>query len=224
MFSIDTEITPELEADLKRADIIIAHSWNEVSLKSETLKDPLSALTASQNLDHLLLRWEGYDTTWAELKGKKVLELASGSIFSRNFLCTYYPHFSRLCSLNGADVIAMDINPQGKLDQQLFTGVKVDIINLVMEGGLHNHPLLSKATFDIINSTNFVGWNMLPDVEDYLRSTTPRITREEFENKLLKQCAELLSEEGIMTIDTRDRNYMPIYYVKSEGQLIKLPD
>lgn len=221
MFLREIEITPELEEELSKVAIIVAHDRRELRQKSAILKDSLPVTAAGQMLDYLLRQWRGSDATWAELRGKKILDLGSGSVYSRDIFDTFYPHFSRLCAVNGAKVVGIDVHSQSHQDEKLFTGIKTDIVGLVMEEGLHNHPALLGSSFDIIHSQNFVGWNAQPAVKDYLRSLG--VTQEDFENRLLEQCGTLLSEGGIMTIDRRDSRSLPIFYGRLNGQISEYP-
>ena len=221
MFLHEIEITPELKDELNKAGIVVVHDYGDLLLKSRSLENSVKVRVAGQMLDSLLRHLRGYETPWSELRGKKVLDLASGSVFSKASFGAWNPHFSRLCAVNGARVVAMDINPQGPYDEKLFTGIKADIVDLVVNIGLPNHPGLQEASFDVIHSQQFVGGDPQPEVLSYLKSLG--IDKEGFENKLLEQCGALLTEGGIMTIDRRNRHYLPIFYRKLNGQIDELP-
>lgn len=221
----EREITPELEAELRRQHIIVAHSEAEVREKTRAIKDVLmTADVEASSLELILRRWKGYGTPWSVLQGMRVLDLAAGSRYSRDFFGdAWYPQFARLCALNGAEVLAIDINPQGGFDKELFTWVSADLVAVVVNGGLQSLPELQGKKFDLINSANFIGHNFCPELPNYL--ARHRVRMSDFEKYLADQAGELLAEGGAMYLGFRDpdNHYSQILHTRKGAEITLLP-
>ena len=215
-----------LEVSLKNANASIIQ--NERGFTMEFKDDTYNKSNhgtirdAESNLSKLLRRWKNRADVFTVLEGSNILDLASGSEYYRDFfLQGWPPFFARLCAVNGANVIAIDICNQTELDQQLFACVKLDLIDAVMNSTLGNNPFLEGKNFDIIYCSNFVGGNPVPYLERDLVGVG--IKQEGFERKLFSQCSNLLSEGGVMTLDLRDNQNWQKYHKKIKGQIIDLP-
>lgn len=212
---LDQEITPELAAEMHKQMIVIAHSKAEAEEKTIDVRTSphTTANLAASSLQHILDIWKGPDMPWSVLKGKRVLDLASGSGYSRDLSgCIWYPQFARLCAINGADVVAVDFYPQRGLDQKLFTWADADLVNVVLGKGLKSMPVLAGREFDLIYSENFVGVNYFQDLFD--RLVHKGIRMRDFEKALLNQAGELLAEGGLLSLDTTTKKGLPAHYTK----------
>ncbi len=216
---LEGEITPQLEELMKHAGIVMARNYGELPDESSGLPiDTIIGLSEAGKDLNLLLGNSSLDRRpWDELRGKRVLDLGAGSIHSGSFLKRYPPCFARICAINGAEVIAIDIHPQGEVDNQLFTGVRADLVEVVFGKGLQHHPALKDKKFDLIHSSDFVGLNSSPDLDRQLLNENMFI--DIFERRLLFQCAILLAEGGIMTLDIRGEHLLPIFYRKTNGEI-----
>jgi len=175
-------------------------------------------------LESILRRWKGGDTSRDILRTMRVLDLASGSGESHGMLTTWYPHFSRICAAHGADVVAIDINPQKGDDKTMFTWAQVDLVDVVLNQGLQSLQILKERKFDLIHSANFVGRNYYPELLSQLNERG--VTMRQFENNFLEQAGTLLAEDGMMTIDTQDTRisflFQSILYTKKQDVIIPL--
>jgi len=170
------------------------------------------------DLDYLLRNWKG-NTSRSNLKNLHVLDLASGSEQSRYIFTTWIPYFSRICNHHGAHVLAIDIQPQTKTEK--FPWIQQDLVNVVLNRGLQNLPILERTRFDIIHSSNFVGMNYCPRLLSQL--TYLGISMDEFEVRLIHQSGILLKEGGVMTLDIPNPfSSNPILYTKTQGSIVDL--
>ena len=168
----------------------------------------------------ILRSWNnGVDTPWSELDGVRILDIGSGT--ADNYV--WSPYFARICSVNGAEVTAIDINPQIGSDQRLFVNITTDIVSLVAEGKFKEHPLLKNRKFDIINSTNLVGINRYLGLFDEYdkncrqKGTWRKFTFCDFEEMLMAECETLLAEGGILDLDDN----LFTHHLKYNGKLLK---
>jgi len=175
-------------------------------------------------LDTILRKWKGSDASREMLRTMRVLDLASGSGDSHTIFTTWYPHFSRLCATHGADVVAIDINPQKGDDKTMFTWAQADLVDVVLNQGLQNLQILKERKFDLIHSANFVGRNYYPELLFQLNERG--VTMKRFEDNFLEQAGALLAEDGVMTIDTQDpcalSSFQSIFYTKKQDAIIPL--
>lgn len=156
--------------------------------------------SASHDVDAVIKNWKKIQElypSWSLLKGARVLDLASGSYYSRSPNVQYYPHFARFCAINGAEVTAVDIVPQSDYDKMLFTAVRADIILLTRERRLFEVPKLKGKLFDIIHSSSFVGSNPAPSVQRQIGGLSGLAI---FEQKLLDECAKMIADGGIIDL------------------------
>lgn len=219
----EMEMTPELLEEFRRQQIVVAYSSREVRDREEELKSEWkTAGIEASRLNHILETWKGRNTPWSVLRGLRVLDLASGSGYTRDwFGYIWYPQFARLCAVNGADVVAIDSNPQRGLDQQLFTWAAEDLVAAVMDGGLGNLPVLQGKKFDLIDSANFIGGNYCPELPQQL--SRYNIGVDDYEQRFANQAGTLLSEGGVMSLDIWDKNFDRIIQTKRNGALVRLP-
>lgn len=204
---LDQEMTPELVQAMQEQMIVIAHSKAEAEEKTMDVRTSphTTANLAASSLQDILDIWKGSNTPWSVLNGTRVLDLASGSGYSRDLSGgMWYPQFARLCAINGADVVAIDFYPQRGLDQKLFTWADADLVNVVLGKGLRSVPVLAGREFDLIYSENFVGVNPYQDLVD--RLVHKGIMMRDFEKALLNQAGELLAEGGLLSLDTTNTN------------------
>lgn len=141
---------------------------------------------------------------WEQLRGIRVLDLAAGSIYSHDAAnrC-WIPAFSRLCAVNGADVVAIDKFPQGEGDAKLFRGLSADLVDMVMHKGLEDflHEASCDGRFDLINSFAFIGANPFPGLRRALG-----LNYDKFTQALRDQAFNLLNSGGVMTLGYKDAN------------------
>ena len=188
---MDRESGWKLRARLRRSE---PRPYNDAYDRlAEKFNDPTGAKDALGFLDFTIKRWLGRQTPWSTLEGKKVLELASGSVNSG-----YPPWFARLCSVFGANVVAIDVISQDEVDQSMFTCVQADLIEVVLGNGLDSVPELRNGKFDLIHASRFVGPNAAGEVIKELQRRG--VTREEFEKKLKQQAKKLLANRGYMDV------------------------
>lgn len=213
---------PTQEPPTPKADqIIIAHSLGELTKLTEGLPYSDDINYNGLLLENLIKKWKGRSNAWEELKGKKVLDLGAGSALHKEMPepghIKWYPHFARLCAVNGAKVTAVDKLPQTGPDVELFHSVAADLLPIVMEGRLAE--ILDEKEYDVVHSASFVGVNADSDLLVRLRSLG--IKEENFERKFFEQCASLLAEGGVMFLDQSDSKG-EAYYTKKEGKLVRL--
>src|SRR5581483_7559848 len=126
----EESVSTDSEVQLREAGIIVAHNRDELSSKAKGVPNEFYLITAGADLDDILERW-GKQGNWDQvLKGKRVLDLGAGSVNSRYQGRDWTPDFARLCAVNGAQVTAVDINPQGPEDKQLFTEFQADLVEM----------------------------------------------------------------------------------------------
>ena len=219
---LDREVTPELSRELLKQQIVIARSQHEALVMGKVMATGLEvpALNASMDIDNILTAWKGLLTPWTILNGLSVLDLASGSADNHDMFTTRYPHFSRLCAINGADVVAIDANPQSGFDETMFSWAQADLVNAVLGEGLKSLPILQGREFDIIYSADFVGVNPCPELPRQL--ARHGIGRAEFEKAFLQQAGELLTEGGVMSLDDYDEKWLPNYYTRKGSDIVTL--
>lgn len=220
----EMEMTPELLEEFRRQQIVLAHSENEVYDRERDLKSECkTAGIAAIRLNHILETWKGRNTSWSVLRGLRVLDLASGSGYTRYwFGDIWYPQFARLCAVNGADVVAIDSCPQCGLDQQLFTWAAEDLVAAVIDGGLGSLPVLQGRQFDLINSANFIGANSCPELPHQL--SRYHVGFDDYEQRFVDQTAGLLVKGGVMSLDLWDKKLDHIIHTKENGALVRLPN
>ncbi len=159
------------------------------------------AANAAYDMDRVIREWIKIDErrpSWFKISGARVLELGSGSLHavSRSRIETiYYPHFARFAAMNGAQVTAVGIVGQSLWDQTMFTGIKADLIPLVMNEKL-SKLFEHVKKFDIIHSGSFVGDALDPSLQRNLESA--RIYKDDFEERLVEESAKILAEGGII--------------------------
>lgn len=216
------ELTPEIKKQLVAEGVVFASNWDELPSAGDQLFNQRGILTAGQRLDAVVAKWKGLPqyspTDWSLLHGARVLDIASGSYLSDLVGMTYYPHFARLCAVNGAQVTALDIEAQSITDLMLFQGVKVDLIPLIIEERLSSLPQLQDRKFDIINCSNFVGRTPLRNLVYELRRR--RVNLLSFEWSLLSQCFELIAEGGLISLQLEDSNMREVYHQKVDGTMM----
>jgi hypothetical protein len=218
----ECEITPDFEAKLHNDEkIIIAHNLDEAIVKSRTFGSSERVSFGAVQIEEILQVWKGYKTPWSVLENLNILDLASGSALYQDYYgITWYPQFARLCSINGANVYALDECEQYGFDKQLFKWEAVDLIETVVEDKLKETQSIMGVKFNIINSTNFIGSNTSPNLVAHLSEYD--IRKEEFESLLTKQAGTLLKEGGFMTLNTHNDDHFHLVYIKRNGKLITL--
>ena len=176
----------------------------------------LSAVTSiTYCLLYEMLGSEAKRTTFAQwIRGKRVLDIASGSVGSTTII-EWMPNFARYCSQHGAQVTALDINRQYGADACLFEWAAVDLVHQVTIG-LNRVPVLQGKTFDFIYSNNFVGDNPAPDL---IRRLGSRNSLQLFEATLLDQAADLLSAGGYLFFGEMTAEGWYIIYQKVGNEL-----
>lgn len=225
---LDREITSKLEAELQAEHIIIANDSHEFDNKQRTLRchswKGVNTI-AHIVLDLLLSAWKGPTTTWEALKGTRVLDLGAGSGNSiykgitGSYIC--YPQLARICAINGANVVAIDKQPQKGFDRELFEWAAADLVDAVLNHDLQNLPILQGRQFDIINSSNFLGANRDPFLQDQTWRKG-RMLLEEFSEMLLSQAGKLLTEGGIMDLSMTDEKGSRCY-TRQQREILRLP-
>lgn len=212
--------SPSLEEEMRRENIVFASDGLEALSLAAEIPNNEFLVCAVGDLDFLLnrlLRIDESCPSWRQLEGVRVLDLAAGSCNTHYSGATYEPHFSRLCAVNGAEVVAIDIRKQSEHDKMLFQPIEADLVQLVQEGQLAEIPELSGRRFDIIHSSAFVGWNPDPQLEGRLGTRTEIAM---FEEKLILECTKLLAEGGVMSHDDNPIWKGRVSYRKINGSLI----
>ncbi len=218
----DIQNIPGLAEVLKSEGIVIAHNITELEDSPWPLKASagIVLIRAGEDLNRLLqLWWAKPMVNWSALEGKSVLDLASGSALNKEKRLSghiWYPHFARLCAVNGADVTVVDKYLQGEIDRELITEVQIDLVEYVIHDELSNHPALRNRTFDIIHSANFIGPRADPGLANAIRSNTGGMPQRAFEMLMLKQCVPLLAPGGILDLDTVDKSGAIEYFIKRQ--------
>lgn len=211
------------DEELRRQKVVVAYNrgeaWREgLELQDEGSSD-IPADVAASLLDLLLIRWKGLNTQWSKLRGKRVLEIASGSASGKTASGDWYPHFARLCAINGADVVALDARPQVGIDRILFTSEVVDLVDAVLSRGLPSLPVLEGRKFDLIHSANFIGRNCLPQLPEQLSLKGVSLT--EYSQALHDQAGSLLADGGIMNL-VADVGYNQTFYTRQGSTVVEL--
>lgn len=204
---------------LKSEGIILASNIDDYSRESKNIKPGEDGWAQALYLDELIRVWGKNNKDWkTALKGKKVLDIAAGSAYSKDGTGhIWYPHFSRICAVNGADVTAIDINEQKGFDETLFKSIRGEIISMVTGEGLPQHPILQGQKFDIIYSNNFVGSNISPWLQDGLHNKG--ITYDDFFSKLKQQSESILAEGGVLRLGDREDTKWK-YETKKDGKIL----
>lgn len=213
--SQEFELSIGLKGQLERWGIPVAHSLDEARMLPIDLDNRSDIIRTARHISTILTIWKG-ENSWNQLKNMNILDLASGSVYSVGLLKDWLPHFARLCSVNGAKVFALDIEPQSRLDGSLFEWAEEDIVQAVMEKQLKNLESIKGRRFNLLNSTNFVGNNPAPGLLECLSGSG--INKNEFEEELLRQSGEIIVEGGAVSLD-RSKNYL---YVKTNGKLVRV--
>lgn len=196
--------------------VIVAHSLDELEEKAKGLPYYYDINSHGIVLDTMIRKWRGRQESWEVLKGRRVLDIGSGSAIGKEFV--WHPYFARLCAVNGAKVTALDISPQSDLDAELFHGITVDLIPIVVEGRLAE--ILDEREYDFIHSSEFVGVN--PAGELQVLEMNSSFSVRDFEGRLFAQCSALLSEGGVMCLDQADQNGQGVYYTKKAGEIVRI--
>ena len=199
---------------VSKADLAVqVYNLGDLTEKTEGLPEgaKINIDSVGFNLEFLIKKWKGKENSWGELKGKKVLDLGSGSALGDP---EWQPYFARLCANNGASVTAVDIRHQAESDAKLFKAIIADMIPYVMQGNLRD--LVGEEKYDVIHSSEFVGVN--PAAELQLMAYESNFPLDDFEKKLFNQCIDLLAEGGIIFLDQSGG----FYYTKKEGKLLRL--
>jgi hypothetical protein len=219
---LDREVTPELGRELIKQQIVVARSSDEARIMGRAIGNSFDITVDSSAiiLTDILKAWKGVGASWQELKGLRVLDLASGSGNSHDGYGTWYPHFSRLCAINGANVVAIDVNPQRGLDETMFAWAQEDLVDVVLNGGLKSMPILQEKEFDIIHSANFVGTNFFPELPTQL--SQHGVSMPDFEKTFAQQAKALLTEGGVIFLGDLDERWDPIIYTKRESDVVTL--
>jgi len=211
------DLGPTQEPQVSGIDLALqAHNFDDLISGANGLDGYTSIAYAGMELESLIKKWKGKQDSWSELKGKKVLDLASGSALNPP---DWRPYFARICANNGASVTAVDIISQAGSDKSLLHGVTTDLVSAVMTGRLGQ--VVEGVNFDVIHSSSFIGANPSPELQERLERF--RIKEGDFRQALLDQSLSFLSEGGIISFDERDfANRKQIYYTKKEGKLTQL--
>lgn len=195
-----------------------AHNRADLADRTEGLDEDVKIAinNAGFDLEALIRKWKGRRDSWSELRGKKVLDLASGSAAGKP---NWHPYFARLCVFNGAEVTVVDKLPQIGNDTKLFHGITVDLVPPVMNGKLAE--VVGQGEYDIVHSYSFIGINPSPELTEQLRML--HMNEQDFRDVFLRQAFGLLVEGGIMYLDERDFiANKDIYYTKKDGNLVRL--
>lgn len=231
-------LSPGLLEELKKHQIVFVRGKDELRKVREGMPHSIGILNAESAIDFMLLLWKG-STRWEQLQGARVLDIGSGSAFSPDILPPFrrYPHFARICAINGAIVTAIDKYPQLDFDKTLFTATEMNIVPPVLEGTFSQVPELQSAQFDMIQAEALVGQNPDPmlfegqdhpkifelQIKDFVgKNKYVRVLgAKEFTELLKRQCAPLLAEDGVLYLGERDTSsYRLKYYVMQQGQLV----
>ncbi|HKC14954.1 MAG TPA: hypothetical protein VKC89_03295 [Patescibacteria group bacterium] len=194
-----------------------AHSREDLAERTKDLDADTKMFisNAGFDLESLIRRWKGKRDSWEEIKGKKVLDLASGSAAASK----WQPYFARLCANNGALVTVVDKLPQVGRDKELFRGITTDLVLTVM--GENLAEVVGQEEYDVVHSINFIGASPSPELLQELRVL--HIKEEDFHMAFSRQAFSLLAEGGVMYLDERDpAKSEDIYYTKKEGTLVRL--
>lgn len=211
--------------ELRKQQVVVANDRNEAWNKGLDLVNKKSLHipgdAAASALDYILGKWKGFDAPWSELQGKRVLDLAAGSA-SITPSGVWYPHFSRLCAINGADVTAIDLNPQSGLDKTMFTWASENLVDVVLNGGLQGLQILQGKEFDLIHSANFIGFNFSPQLHDQLMLRG--LSRCGFEEAFQDQARRLLTDGGVMSLSRSGSSdhYLPMVHTRRGSSFVQL--
>lgn len=184
------------------------------------INHPLEFDGAISTLEEILKVWKNTQD-FSVLKNLKVLDLASGAGTSHDNIGSWDPHFSRICALSGAKVIAIDLCPQTAKDLKLFKGLTQNLVVAVVENRLHKLPILKNKKFDLIHSSNFIGFNAPPQLEKQLSAIG--ISQSEFDKMLFDQASKLLAKNGLMMLDIRDNRFDRVFHTNKQGIIVPLP-
>lgn len=217
----EQELTQGSLRPSRSEQIVFAFSLGELSIKIGDMPFGGPIIIAGIELELLLEKWKGKSGAWGELRRKKVLDIASGSAANSYALLDekWYPHFARLCAVNGALVTAIDEYPQVGSDVKLLRGIRTNLIPAVVDGKLAELVGIQER-YDIIHSAAFVGYNFSPQLLNELRRL--KISMEDFRQALFRQSFDLLAEGGIISLEEEDENRELVYYTKKDGKLTQL--
>lgn len=189
---------------------IRSHNLEEFTKYTDQLDPKVRwiVLNAGLDLDLLMRKWRGIDS-WADLWGKRVLDLASGSSDPE-----WPPTFARLCTFNGAYVTVVDIKPQNERDIKTFKSITADLVTAVTEGKLGE--LVGEEKYDIIHSSFFVGYNPAPEL--WMRTVSSKFSIEDFQKLMFCKAFDLLSEGGVISLGEKDSKGGFIVQTKKDGK------
>jgi hypothetical protein len=143
------------------------------------------------------------------LRGKNILDLGSGSVNTPYFLFnSFEPLFSRACLEKGAQVIGIDIHPQGP--DEKFNWIQADFIELVRNNKLAS--LLAENGFPKVDIAHISNVFTSPEYMTSLKNL--RIRPNDFQQELLGQLLGLISENGYLFLSDAKN----IIYQKKEGK------
>lgn len=213
------DLTEEMTAEFRVAQIPLAGTLEELIEEVDHFYAGSYAKMAGYRVKDVLERLHGErNVPWTELNGLKILDLGSGSVRSFPWL----PYFARICSVNGAEVAAIDRFGQSEQDRKLFKSIREDIVELVADGRLKE--VLNGEKFDIVHSSNFVGYNTDPSIYDNYREVLKKRGLKmpfgifEFEDRLVEASKQLVAEGGIIDLHNKDIS-APKYFRKLNGEL-----
>lgn len=150
---------------LRRVGIVVAKNIFDLMEKADGLKGHEDIVADGGRLWELLRKW-GKTEDWDKaLAGKKVLDIAAGSAFNRDYFSDWHPHFARLCAVNGAVVTVIDRSPQADIDRELFDEcLEVNLVSVIMGEGLDHYPPLLNKRFTFFPPSRWEhGYNLFID-------------------------------------------------------------
>lgn len=154
---------------------------------------------AASHLDNIIKEWRE-DSSLETLEGARILDIGSGTAETDDSGHLWWPYFAEIAAVNGAEVTALDIRQQTEFHQRLFTGIQMDIAELVINGELAEHTALQGKEFDIIAAKNFVGSNPAPEIDRLVRDELG-VSLDNFQAALVEQLKPLVAEGGIIDLD-----------------------
>lgn len=178
-------------------------------------------------IEQFLSDWRGEKgLPWTEMRGVRILDIGSGSDHRKaRWKESPPPWFARICAVLGAEVTALDRFPQGYYDEKIFTGLAVELVPVVYDGGgISQIPELKGGKFDFIHSSNLVGWNYDPSLLSGLTGQQKSAySPSGFERRLFGQCAQMLEAGGILDLDEIDFKGRNRVYKSLGDHLFELP-
>lgn len=213
------DLTPGDLAEFQTNRVPIATNLLDLEVAVKDFYGRDFAMNAGYRINELIRKWKGEKLPWSCLQGAKILDVGSGS--SGNLLTQ--PYFARLCAVNGAVVMAIDQGFWSDLDQKLFSSISVDIVPYILEDRLVDIEGLDAGSFDIVNSTNFIGSNPDPNIFEGLkrrRQKVPDIYI--FENIAAAQMTTLLADGGIVDVDLEPMGrFREVYYRRIDDKVVR---